>query len=145
MLAWMIVISGFAYFVHRAEREEIPSHGNPAQLKTALVFGVIYAFVLLAVAAAKQWFGESALYAVSIISGLTDMDAITLSLSRMVETRHLEPEMGWRFILVASLSNLVFKGILAALLGSPRFAARIAIFFAVAVGGGLAILGFWPS
>jgi uncharacterized membrane protein (DUF4010 family) len=143
MLAWMIVISGFAYFVQRAEREEIPSHGNPAQLKSALVFGVIYAFVLLAVAAAKQWFGESALYAVSIISGLTDMDAITLSLSRMVETRHLEAEMGWRLILVASLSNLVFKGILAAVLGGPRFAARIAIFFAVAIGGGLAILGFW--
>jgi uncharacterized membrane protein (DUF4010 family) len=48
-------------------------------------------------------------------------------------------------ILAASLSNLVFKGLAVALLGSRELAKRIALLFGIAIAGGLAILFLWPS
>jgi uncharacterized protein DUF4010 len=45
----------------------MPEQKSPAELKAALVFGALYALVLLAVAAAKQHFGSAGLYVVAII------------------------------------------------------------------------------
>ena len=125
-------------------RVDQPIHDNPAQLKTALIFGGLYALVLLAVAAAKAHFGAGGMYLVAILSGLTDMDAITLSTAELVKTGRVPTDTGWRIILVAALSNLVFKAGMIALLGSRRLLISISIlFFIVLVGGGL-LLALWP-
>ena len=144
-LVWVSVVAAVAFVLFRGEGEEMPEPGNPAELKTALIFGVLYAFITLAVTAARQYFGEGALYGVAIISGLTDMDAITLSLARMAESNHLEPANAWRLVLAASLSNFVFKGAIAAFLGGWRFGLRLAPFFAVAFAGGLLLIWLWPA
>jgi uncharacterized membrane protein (DUF4010 family) len=123
----------------------MPEPANPAEFKSALVFGILYALVTLAVAAVKQHFDASALYVVAVISGLTDMDAITLSLSRMVESNHLEPGNAWRLILAASLSNFIFKGVAATFLGGWRFGLRLAPIFGVALFGGLLLIWLWPK
>ncbi|MDX1495198.1 MAG: MgtC/SapB family protein [Longimicrobiales bacterium] len=117
--------------------------GNPSELKPAILFGVLYAVVLLVLAAAEDLLGDTGLYAAAFLSGLTDVDAITLSTSRLVATEGLDPSTGWRIILVGALSNLVFKLGMAATLGSRRFARRLGALVAVAlvVGGG--ILYFW--
>ena len=54
---------------------------------------------LLGVAAAKQYFGSNGLYAVAGLSGLVDLDAITLSLSQMLKSSQLEPQAAWRLLL----------------------------------------------
>ena len=54
------------------------------------------------------------------ISGLTDNDAITLSTSRLVERGGLLPEVGWRAIVIAVISNVLFKTGLVAVLGGRR-------------------------
>ncbi|HEY5894959.1 MAG TPA: DUF4010 domain-containing protein [Chthoniobacterales bacterium] len=138
-------IATAAFLFFRGDREEMPPPANPAELKSALVFGILYAAVTFVVAAVKQYFDSTALYGVAIISGLTDMDAITLSLARMVESRHLEPENAWRLILTASLSNFVFKGATAVFLGGWRFGMRLSPFFAAALVGGLALIWLWPK
>jgi uncharacterized membrane protein (DUF4010 family) len=108
------------------------------------VGGVLYAAILLAVAFARHRFGTVGLYIVAGLSGLTDMDAITLSTSRLVHAARLDAETGWRAILLASLSNLVFKGGIVATLGSRALLGRVAILFgAVLLGGGL-IFWLWP-
>ena len=56
---------------------------NPTQLTSAVVFGVMYAGVLLALAVAKHYWNGRGLYAVAFLSGLTEMDAITLSTARL--------------------------------------------------------------
>jgi uncharacterized membrane protein (DUF4010 family) len=144
MLVWMFVISAGAYLLFRPGREEIPQPSNPAELKSAIIFGLIYAAVLLAVAAVRQHFGNTALYAVAVVSGLTDMDAITLSIARMVQSNRLDPGEGWRLVLVASLTNLVFKWGAAAFLGGWRFGLRLGIFFGIAIAGGMVLLWLWP-
>ena len=100
---------------------------------------------LIAVAAAKDHFGQSGLYVVAVLSGLTDMDAITLSITQMVNAQNLPSETGWRLILTASMSNLVFKAGVVAIIGNRKLALRIAIWFAAALAGGAALLIFWPG
>jgi len=144
-LVWTSAIAAFALLLFRGKHEAMPAPTNPAELKSAIIFGIIYAGITLAVAAAKNRFGSSGLYGVALISGLTDMDAITLSLARMVESRQLDPDAGWRIILAASLSNFVFKGAAATFLGGWGFGLRLSPFLGAALAGGLALILFWPE
>lgn len=143
---FMLLICLGLYFYNRNKKsQELPEPDNPAQLKSALVFGVLYAVILLAVAAAKDYFGESGLYIVSIVSGLTDMDAITLSLSQSLNQGKIDSQLTWRLILVAVLSNLVFKGALATFLGSPKLARYVWFVFALSILFGLILLFVWQE
>jgi uncharacterized membrane protein (DUF4010 family) len=105
---------------------------NPSELKLALTFAALFVVVLLAVAAAKSTFGNRGLYAVAVLSGLTDMDAITLSTSQLAQRGELDGSVAGRVILVAALANLVFKAGAVAVLGSRDLAGRVALLFGAA-------------
>jgi uncharacterized membrane protein (DUF4010 family) len=144
MLGLAVVVSAAAWLAGRDHDGEPPEPDNPAELKSALVFGALYAAILLAVAFARHRFGTAGLYTVAGLSGLTDMDAITLSTSRLVRVSRLEAETGWRAILLASLSNLVFKGGIVAILGSRALLGRLAVLFGALILGGGLIFWLWP-
>lgn len=59
------------------------SLANPFSLKAALSFGLLYALILLAVRAAQVYFGDSGTYAASALSGVADVDAVTIAFSRL--------------------------------------------------------------
>jgi uncharacterized membrane protein (DUF4010 family) len=117
---------------------------DPTQLRTALVFGVLYGGVLFAVAAAMEQLGETGLYAVAALSGLTDIDAITLSLANLADAGRVDTGTAWRAILLAALANLGFKAGIAFALGGFALAARIAPLFGISLAAGAAILLLWP-
>jgi uncharacterized membrane protein (DUF4010 family) len=117
--------------------------GNPSELKPAILFGLLYAFVLFVVAAGQDLLGDAGLFAAAAVSGLTDVDAITLSTSRLVATERLDPSTGWRLVLIAILSNLVFKLVMAASLGSPAFARKLGRLGTAAIVAGVGLLFFW--
>jgi len=142
MLAVFALLAGFLWCRRPTEPEE---PGNPSELRAALLFGLLYALVLLAVAAAKEHFGARGLYTVAVISGLTDMDAITLSTARLVSGGRVAAEQGWRVILVASLANLGFKTAIVAALGCRPLLRRVAVVFGLAAAAGLLILALWPG
>lgn len=119
--------------------------GNPSELRSALVFGALYAIVLLAVAWAKDHLGRQGLYAVAFVSGLTDMDAITLSTSRLVRDGKVAEDTAWRVVVIASMSNFLFKGVVVATLGSAALRRRIAVLFGSALLAGGALLLLWPG
>lgn len=73
------------------------------------------------------------------------MDAITLSTSNLVNGHHLDPATGWRVVLTAGVANLVFKGILAASLGSRALGGLIAMGFGAAIAGAGLIAWLWPK
>jgi uncharacterized membrane protein (DUF4010 family) len=135
------------YFINKdlSKSEEMPEPENPAQFKSALVFGLLYGIILLAVAFSKEKFGNNALYIVSIISGLTDVDAITLSLSQLIKEGTLKATFGWKLILLAGLSNMLFKGVMAMVLGAKALAKWIIISFGVIITAGLLIMWLWPE
>ena len=74
----------------------------------------------------------------AFFSGLTEMDAITLSTARMSISDPLVAADGWRMIVVAAMANLVSKAGIAGLLGGWRLLGRIALLFAIPMLGGAA-------
>jgi uncharacterized membrane protein (DUF4010 family) len=96
--------------------EEIPeiNYTNPAEIRTALTFGSIYGIVLLLSAVLSDYAGSSGLYVVSLISGLTDVDAITLSSLRLYGLAKIGASEAAISIIIALYANLAFKlGIIA--------------------------------
>jgi uncharacterized membrane protein (DUF4010 family) len=145
MLGVSVVVTLMLWWRRRRAAGALPEPENPTELRTALVFALIYAVVVVAIAAAKEYFGPGALYVVAILSGLTDMDAITLSTGQLVSTAKLSAEDGWRVILAASLSNLLFKGGVAAALGGMALFRHLLWPFTVALAAGLAMLLLSPA
>ena len=112
-------------------------------MKSAIFFGIIYAGVLLTTAFAEDRFGDRGLYMVAGLSGLTDVDAITLSTSQMVNLNRVSADQGWRLIVVATMSNLLFKTATVAMLGDRKLFKRVSLCFGLALLIGAGILFFW--
>ena len=132
---------GAAYGVHRLRPQgELPAlaMGNPTELRPALGFGLMYGVVLLAAAWLSDWLGNSGLYGVALVSGLTDVDAITLSSLRLHNLDKLSVAVAVNVITLAVLANLVFKPALTLAIGGWRMA-RHAIAGMGAVGLGLVV------
>lgn len=150
--AWPLVImfvltEGLALAVWVSERraaQALPDQQNPTELKSALFFAALYGVVLLAVAAGKAYLGNRGVYAVAAVSGLTDMDAITLSTARLVESGEMGARAGWEAILVAAISNICFKAGMVVALGSRRLAGPVAALFAVKVAVAVGLIMMWP-
>lgn len=119
---------------------EVVEPRNPSEIGTAVVFGGVYAAVLLAVAATHARFGQLGAYTVAVLSGLTDMDAVTLSTAQLVKAGRLSADSGWRVILAAALSNLGFKLAIVAVLGSRELLGFVARIFAVGLLVGVGLL-----
>jgi uncharacterized membrane protein (DUF4010 family) len=117
---------------------------QPANLKSAFTFAALYVLVLLAVAFVNERSGTRGLYAVSVISGLTDVDAITLSVARLVGSGQIGADQGWRLVVVGVLSNLAFKGGVAAVLGDAPLRRFVVLLFGLQVALGAALLALWP-
>lgn len=145
LIGFMAMVCLGLWFMTRRTQADMAHHGNPAQLKSALMFGALYALVLLAVAATRARFGDQALYAVAGVSGLTDLDAITLSSARLVESGSLAVDTAWRVIVVASLANLAFKAGLAWVLGGVALGWRICAVFGLCIVAGGALVLSWPE
>lgn len=116
---------------------------NPTELHVVLGFAALYAAVLVG----TQWFhgvaGAIGYYAAATVLGLTDMDAITLSSFRMVETAQLLAGEAVRAIALAYLANEVLKLGIVAVMGTRALALRVALGYAAVLAGlgvGVALL-----
>ena len=98
--------------------------------------------VLFVVAAVKELYGSRGLYAVASLSGLTDVDAITLSTAQLVNAGRLNAEDGWKLIVVAAISNLIFKAVAVAALGRRKLLVRILPAYGIVIVAGLLMLFF---
>jgi uncharacterized membrane protein (DUF4010 family) len=137
------VVLWLAY--RRGAAREMPPQENPTQLRSAIAFGLMYAIVLLTLEAGEQLFDKQGLFVVAAVSGLTDMDAITLSTARMVDNKKLVAAQGWQLIIVGLMSNLVFKSLIVAFLGHRRLLWIVVLLFAIPFLAGVALLMFWPA
>ena len=143
-LMMLTMVPAFAaWYRVRKEPSQMPEQENPTHLKSALLFGGMYALVLFALAWAKEYIGDEALYALAVLSGLTDMDAITLATARMSKTDPAILRDGWKFIIVASVANLAFKAGLIGVLGNRRLLRQILILFSIPAVGGLLMVVLW--
>jgi len=144
LLLLMIVVSVAMLLASRKPGTKMPEQGNPAELKSALVFGALYAAIIFATAALKEYYGDQALYAIAVVSGFVDVDAITLSTSQLAAAQRVDPTTAWRIVMIAMLVNLVFKAGATWVLGSMALFVRVALAFGVSIAGGVLILWAWP-
>lgn len=92
---------------------------NPLSLKVALQFGALYGLVILVSKALLETVSDQSLYLVGIVSGIADVDAITLSTANLVADG-LDPRVGAQAVVLAVITNTALKGLLVAALGSGR-------------------------
>ncbi len=100
-------------------RDNALEYRNPLGLRDSLKFALFYALIVYLVKAGQARYGEQGIDSVSALSGLMDLDAISLSLSRMAEEGGLL-EMAVKGILIATVANTVVKAAVAGIWGSPR-------------------------
>lgn len=125
-------------------QEEMPEPKNPAQFKSAFVFGILYGLILLAVAFTEKEFGNSGLYIVSIIGGLANKDSITLSLANSIKGG-MATELGWRLIMTGVLANFAFKIVIVAVLGNRKLTLYLAAAMLLSMIVGLLMIWIWPE
>jgi uncharacterized membrane protein (DUF4010 family) len=125
---------GLWFWARRPAAEPVaaPALTNPLSLATAIKFALLYAGIgFLVKAAASLELLRAALLPLSFVSGLTDVDAISLSVVGGLNRGEIPLVATAQAVLVATISNSLLKAGLTASLGSPELR-RIA-------GGGLVI------
>ena len=104
---------------------------NPLKLRIAFQFGVLYAMIIFVVKATIALAGDRGVLAVSGLSGLIDLDAITLSRSQMLGAGTLGVSTAAQGILLAILANTLIKGVMAAAIGSTVLRREVLIVLGV--------------
>ena len=135
-----LIYAVYLYLSQSAIDEEELALSNPFELGTAIKFGLIYALVLLAIKTAEMYIGEKGIYLTSIIAGLADVDAITLSISDLTRVGGSIPlESGKFAIIFATISNTLTKGALVFSIGSKTLRKYVWPIMAIMVIIGLGI------
>lgn len=119
---------------------QAPAFRNPLELGAALFFGAMLAAVTLASVALKQQYGAGGVYFTALTAGLMDVDAITLSLSRLAKDGAIESQTAANGIMAAAAANQASKAVLAAAVSSPRLGLSAAAALAASLVAGAGAL-----
>lgn len=94
--------------------------GNPLKITTAIVFGLVFAVVLVIVTLAQEYLGDAGVYIASMLTGLTGVDPITLSVGRLANQGALAASVAASAIVIATVMNTVAKIGIVMTVGSPE-------------------------
>ena len=92
---------------------------NPFELKSAFIFGLLFAIVIFGAKAAQVYLGDQGIYAASALAGLTSVDAIVLSISRL-SADNLVFLVAEKAIIIALITNTIVKILITVIWGSPE-------------------------
>lgn len=125
---------------HNGTRVQQPTlSSNPLELKSALLLGALLTLILLTASVLQQWLGDAGIYLLAIVSGITDVDAITLSLTRMSQTG-LDSRTVIIGIIIASSVNNIMKAGMAVSIGGKAMFIRVALPILLSLLAGLAVM-----
>jgi uncharacterized membrane protein (DUF4010 family) len=123
--------------MRRESEPPVPQTSNPTELKTAFTFAALYAIVLMLAAWLHDLAGIQGLYAVAFVSGLTDVDPITLSALHLYGMSTVSAGQAATTITVALLSNIGFKLGMALVLGGVHLFRHCVVPMAAVAAGAL--------
>jgi uncharacterized membrane protein (DUF4010 family) len=113
---------------------------SPFTLKPALKFTGLFVLIIFLTQLLTLWLGESGIYFIALISGFLDVDAITLTLSKMALENTISNTTASIGIFIAAVSNTIFKGGIAYYLGSKQLSKVIIFsFFIIIIVGVLSL------
>ena len=145
MLLMGMVSVGICLFLWRKGRKgqtaEVESGRNPFELGDAIKFGLLFAVVIFVASAAQAYFGDTGLYVAGALAGLTDVDAITLSMANLARQDPASSGAAARTVVIAVISNTMVKcGMVIWLGAAPMRRTMIPIAAALALAGAGAAL-----
>jgi uncharacterized membrane protein (DUF4010 family) len=115
---------------------------NPFSLGPAISFAAFFVVILFAVKLAKVYFGDQGLFAAAALSGLADVDAITLSIAEQTKSSALTIPTGAIAVTIAVVSNSIVKSGIAFYSGGIAFGRTVTVCLGVATALGLAVALF---
>lgn len=123
--------------------DEVPLQ-NPFDISPAVKFGLLYAAIVLITRVTGELAGDGGVYIVSALSGITDVDAITLTMSQIARDDPAKADQAAVAITLAAFTNTIMKASMAAYFGSPRLR-KIAIagFAAIIAAGAAGLVLLW--
>ena len=148
LLSGGIVFLGAALLVFISRRKKHQSHQivktpihieQPLRMKSALSFGAFFLLILFLSEKIATFLPSSALLAVGALTGITDVDSITLSISQVQKSGEISATLAAHVILIAVLVNTLVKAGIVFLIGSRALfrGVSVSILIAVLVGGGV--------
>ncbi|RBW50184.1 MgtC/SapB family protein [Marinobacter sp. F3R11] len=147
-LVWPVVVMTILLYVPAfviwqrnsgTDQVDQPTPGqNPLDLKSALVFGALLTAVLLLGDFLENWLGDTGIYVLAATSGIADVDAITLSLSRMSNTGLAMDTAVMGIVIAATANNLVKSG-MAWVIGNQKTGLYVAGPMLLSLGAGLLV------
>lgn len=144
----LVFVSGIAvtlFYLYWRKGEQVPDAkvplGKPLDIQSALVFGGIYVLILLLVSYANEQLGDKGLMVSSIIAGLSDIDAITISMSKLAG-KSIEVQLAGNAVLVGAISNTVVKMGIGIKMGSPMLRRYLYVGYGIVLLTALLVLLF---
>ncbi len=107
---------------------------NPLELSSALIFALLFLAVLYLVEASHRFLGDVGIYASSLITGLVDVDSITLSLSQLSSTETIALTTATLGIIIVVISNSISKLGIIYLFGHRSFFKQALAAYAIVLG-----------
>ncbi len=104
-----------------------PEPSNPLDLSTAIKFGAVLAVIMVLARGATARMGDQGLYLLSAVSGLVDVDAISLSAASMMSQGQINISVAANAVLIAATVNTLLKAALVLVVGGARMGWRVSI------------------
>jgi uncharacterized membrane protein (DUF4010 family) len=112
---------------------------NPFSVGPALKFAAFFVVILFVAKLANVYFGDRGLYLAACLSGLADVDAITLSVAEQTSGGDLARKVGSIAITIAVVSNSFVKTGIALYSGGSRFGGLVGLCLGIATVVGLVV------
>lgn len=93
---------------------------NPLKISTAVIFGLVFAVVLVIVQLAQEFLGNTGVYIAAMLTGLTGVDAITLSVANLENQGNLSMDVAGSAIVIAAVMNTIAKAGIGMVVGTPE-------------------------
>lgn len=114
--------------------DEVPFN-NPFEIKMALQLGALLAVIMLLAQALREWFGNAGIYLLALVSGMADVDAITLTVSRMSGDK-IDTITAVTAITLVAMINTLMKAVLGGMVGGFQLGKYIGLRVAVILAAG---------
>jgi uncharacterized membrane protein (DUF4010 family) len=102
-----------------AAKGTVAAGANPFELGEAVRFGLLFGAITFAAKAAQVYLGDAGLFLAAGLAGLTDVDAITLSMAQLAQADPAKAGPAAAAVVVALIANTLVKTGMAGTLGAP--------------------------
>lgn len=125
-----------------SEKEKQLKITSPFRIGPALKFALFFVIVLFVAKIGSVYLGSKGMYLTALLSGLADVDALTVSVAELTSTGSVAANVGVTAIVIGVITNTLVKAGIANIFGSKEFKKKINIVFALIILAGIISLLF---